>query len=495
MASISSLSNWQPAAARIAPAGTGLSNSYGAPTAAPSAIVRLSPESQAAASLADAATAPAIAPAAVRFKGMGAAMLRQFDTGAAVPVTQAALPDTVDNKFTLGIVTRSGVKVDLTLASLDDGMAFEASASGELSDAERKALSSLAMGFQAAIDGMAMDDPQVRIGMLQGFDSTALQSVDFHAEVKQAALPPATQTLDFHADGHQRKVSLDGPSGHADVAVDTGKLASLGTRSQQAKAINSYLKQFDQAAGRGHGDAKLMTMFKDAFSDMSRTAVRDTPRDTGLSLPGQWQLADEDHAALTGLADFSASVTQAPAWSNPLRASEKDSFSYTVSQQTRIDGERRDDRTVSQTQQARLTAQFHAPLKRGGALQLDVTPQSQNYEYHRIDDTADANVELGYRDGHLVKAALQQSASQSERVQTYILGKLASDRTTPASQALVRDLMASLQPYQAGSGKADDTDDTGDAREGRRQAALTSRSDNMLLLASPAELALRNQRM
>ncbi|MRV72791.1 hypothetical protein GJ700_13850 [Duganella sp. FT92W] len=458
----------------------------GAAAAPPSAIVRLSPESLVAARQAQADDA--MPPFPVRFKDVGAAMLRQFNTGAAVPATQAALPDNVDNKFTLGIVTRSGVKVDLTLASLEDGMTLQVSASAELSDAERGALSRLAEGFQAAIDGMAAGEPQIRLGALTRFDAKALQSVELHAEVKQAA---GTQSLAFRTDDKQRKVSFDGPDGSAEVAVDTSQSASQGTKQQQAKAIDSYLKQFDQAVERGHGDVRLMTMFKDAFADMNRTSARDEARDTGLSLPGQWPLAAEDHAVLTGLADFSASVTQTPKWSNPLRSAEKDSFSYSVSQQTHIDGARRDERTVSQTQQARLAAQFHAPVKKGGALKLDVTPPSQTYEYHRIDDAADSNVELGYRDGRLFKAALRQSASQSERIQTYAMGKLVSDKTIPGQQTLVLDLMASLAPYQAGDdGRADDTRA---AREARRQQALDALNDDMLLLAAPDALMARRR--
>jgi hypothetical protein len=381
--------------------------------------------------------------------------------------------------------------VELSLASLDDGMALQMSASAELSDDERTALSRLAAGFQNAIDGMAQDEPQVRLSALAQFDSKFLQSVDFHAEVKQYTVPPSTQTLDFHADGKQRKVSIGGASGNAEVSIDTSKIESLGTKEQQAKAINSYLKQFDQATARGHGDTGLMTMFKDAFSDMSRTATREAPRDNGLSLPNKWTLAPEDHAVLTGLADFSASVTQAAKWPNPLRLGEKDSFSYEVSQNTRTEGERRDDRSISQTQQSRLTAQFHEPPKKGGDLTLDVTPQSQNYSYHLIDDSASSNVELGYKEGKLVKATLQQTASQSEQVLKYVMGKQVSNKTTPSDFSLERDLMSSLALYQANDAGSEKETDA--ARNERRQQSLSALRDNMLLLATPSELAARAQ--
>jgi hypothetical protein len=493
MTSISTLSNWQPVTPR-APAATAAAKAATPATdwAAPSTVVKLSPAGLAAARQSEAEESALPPTTAMRFKDLGAAMLGQFKTGAAIPVEQAALPEAVDNKFKLSITTRSGVKVDLTLASLDDGMALQVSASGELNDDERNALSGLAAGFQAAIDGMALDDPQIRLGALAGFDSKYLQSVDFHAAVKQSTLPPSTQTLDFHADGTQRKVSIGGAAGKAEVSIDTSKLERLGTKEQQNKAISSYLKEFDQATARGHGDAKLMTMFKDAFSDMSRTSTREAEQDRGLSLPGKWTLAAEDHAALTGLADFSASVTQAPAWSNPLRLGEKDSFSYEVSQNTRTEGERRDDRTIAQSQQSHLSAQFHEPLKKGGALKLDTTPQSQNYEYHVIDDTASSNVELGYKDGKLVKASLLQTASQSEQVLKFMMGKLASDKTTPSSHTLARDLMDSLALYQSGASPRS-ADETSEARDERRKQSLSALSGNMFLLATPSELAARDR--
>jgi hypothetical protein len=489
MTSISLLSNWQPAA-RLPAFTASRTATQAVDKAASSAIVRLSAEGLAASKQSEADKAASSIPTALRFKEVGAAMLNQFKTDAPVPVAAAALTEPVDNKFTLSIVTRSGVKVDLTLGSLDDETVFQVSANAELSKDERSALSSLATGFQAAIDGMTMDEPQIRLGALAQFNSKFLQSVDFHAEVEQFTAPPSTQTLDFHADGKQRKVSIGGASGKADVSVDTSKLDSLGTKEQQTKAINSYLKQFDQARVRGHGDARLMTMFKDAFSDMSRTSSRDEVRDTGLF---KWALAPEDNAALTGLADFSASVTQATKWDNPMRPAEVDGFAYEVSQDTQATGERRRDGSLSQTQTARLSAQYHEPITKGVQLNLGFTPESQNYRYHQIDDTASSRVDLGYKDGGLIKATLQQSVSQSDRVQKYVLGKLVSDTTTPGEQTLVRDLMSSLAQYQPGDSSRTG-DESREAREERRQQSLATLSENIFLLGSPGELAGRVNR-
>lgn len=490
MTSISQLSNWQAVTPRLPPAAGGRAQQPATAASAPSSIVRLSPESMAAAKAGEADGAAMVLPASLRFKGLGASMLNQFNSGAAIPAGPLAdLPETVDNKFTLGITTGSGVKVELALASEGGGMAVQMRASGDVSEGEREALSKLAEGFQAAIDGMLKDTPQVRLGMLAQFDTGMLKSVDLKASVKQDTQPPSTATIAFHADSAQRSVSIGGAAGTADVKVDTSKLAGLDTQEQQGKAIANYLKQFDQAAARGHADAGLMTMFKDAFSDMNRTSRTVEPASTGLDLPGKWTLAAEDRAVLTGLADFSASVTQEPKFSNPVRLAEKDSFSYDVSQSTSTAGARFDDRSVSQKQVASLTAQFHEAADIGGKLQMNLSPESQTYAYHQISDMASSNVELGYKDGRLTKATLQQSASQSMHIMEYAKARLIADKTVPSEASLVRDLLPSLALYQAGDNIGSDA--TAEQREERRRVSLSAVNDGMFLLSSPADLALR----
>lgn len=491
MTSISSLSNWQAVVPRMSSGAQtkadAAANAAAAPTSPASSIVKLSPAGLAAAKAEEAEQLSIVLPASARFKGLGAAMLDQFKSGGAVPVDKPpALPDELDNKFTLSITTRSGVQVELALASQDDGMAIQVSASGALNEAERGALAGLAAGFQAAIDGMLQDEPQVRLGGLAQFDTAVLKSVDLQAAVKRGGDADPASTLAFRVDGAQRQVSIGGASGTAEVRIDTSKLNSLGSKEQQAKAINGYLKQFDQAAVRGRGDAGLMAMFKDAFADLSRTSHTEAPAATGLTLPDHWALAAEDHAVLTGLADFSASVTQTPKWSNPLRQAEKDSFSYAVSQSTSTEGHRRDNLSISQKQQSSLTAQFHEPGKAGGELKLDFTPESQNYKYHQIRDTASSDVELGYKEGRLIKATLRQSASQSERIMDYVRGKLTSDKTIPGEHALLRDLLPALASYRSG-----EPNRTSEERDERHRQNLSAVNDGIFLLASPSELALR----
>lgn len=420
-----------------------------------------------------------------RFAGLGAAMLDQFK-GDGTDISQSVrqgLPGKQLNPYggvvfspkplpqgigeiTLSITTKSGVKVSLSLDDQEDGLAVQMKSSGKLSDTERSALANLAKGFQDAIDGMASRPPNIKLGGLTQFDSNILDSVDFHANVRQRE--NETQSLDFHADATQRTVSLDGPAGAAKVSVDLSKPASWGSQVQQAKAMTNYLKQFDQAVSRGHGDASLTTMFKDAFSEMNSN-YGSAPQPRIGTLPSIW-LEDEDHAMLTGLADFSASVTQTQTASNPMRFGEKDSFSYQASQSTVIHGLDQSDRAISQTQQSTLQASYHqsdAPL--------DDTVESQNYSYHTIDDTASSVVDMAYQKGVLVKASLSQSASQSTRVQTYVLAHLTDDTTTPSQASLTKDLVKALMPDR----KSD---------ENQRKQMLSAINDMIFLQSTPARL-------
>ncbi|NHZ80281.1 hypothetical protein F2P44_13500 [Massilia sp. CCM 8695] len=265
------------------------------------------------------------------------------------------------------------------------------------------------------------------------------------AAIKLDTDPERTQALDFHADGAQRKVSLSGPSGTASVSVDTGNLSGLGSPEQQARALAGQLKQFDHAASRGRADAGLMTMFKDAFSGLNANVGSTAPR-AGANVGGKWELAAADHAALSGLADFSAQVSQASTSINPMRPSEQDSFAYEMSQSISIGGRSQGERSIAQQQKSELNASFHTPGTPGGQLKLDYTQQSQNYNFHQIKDAASSDVNLAYSDGRLVTATLNQSASQPARVMSYVMGNLVSDTVTPVRQAFQRDLLSALAP-------------------------------------------------
>lgn len=426
-----------------------------------------------------------------RFKGLGAALLNQLklDGKALSQALQLAPPDAAlpatalhgfgDDQFSLNVTTKSGALVTLALDSQGDGLAVQMSSSAQLSETERGALGGLAAAFQDAIDGMTQQPPEMLLGGLTQFDGKLLASVDLRASVTLKTDPPALQTLDFHADSARRSVSFSGAAGAARVDVDLSRTASLGSAQQQAKALGSYLAQFDQAASRGHGDAALMTLFKDAFASMNSNLPGAPQPLAGAAEPDKWALAVEDRAALSGLADFSAAVTQHSRAGNPMRAEEKDSFAYQAAQTTSVAGRSEDERSVSQRQTSELSASYHMPITPGTTLRLDMTQESQNYDYFQINDAASSNVELAYHAGHMLKATLAQTATQTTRVMRYMLGHLTSDTTTPVRQTLQRDLLATLAPPRG------DASQTADEAIAQRQRQLAGVGPQVLLQAYP----------
>ena len=149
---------------------------------------------------------------------------------------------------------------------------------------------------------MAQDPPQLKLAGLMQFDTKQLAaSLDLRARVGLDTQPPSVQTLSFQADATQRKVAFSGATaGSLDVKVDASQAASLGSPDQQARALKSYMSQFDQAATRGHADGGLMTLFKETFSAL-HSSVGDAPQlSLGDTTPGKWQLAAQEQRHADG---------------------------------------------------------------------------------------------------------------------------------------------------------------------------------------------------
>jgi len=430
-----------------------------------------------------------------RFNGLGSALLAQLKGGVtqlsqtvmrapagldgagyANGVAASTLHGMGESKVSLSIVTKSGVAVNISLDNEDDGLAVQMTANGELSDAEMQALGKLAKGFQDAIDGITQEPAQLHLDGLMQFDTKVLSSINLQAKIALSAESAATQSLSFQADATQRKVSFSGAAGNIDVKVDTSQLASLGSAQQQARALQVQLQQFDKAASRGHADAAMIDMFKQTFSSLHGSIASDAALTTFDASPSKWALAAEERSLLTGLADFSASVSQTPGMNNPMRLSEQDAFAYSVSQSTSVGGRSYADRAISQQQSAQLTASFHMPLVAGTALRLTTAAESQNYTYHQIDDSATSEAKIGYKDGKLANASLEQNTSLSSRVSTYVMGKLKSDITTPDRHSLLRDLVGALAPYQPGDAALNP-----EKRAEQRQVMLQGINDSVFL--------------
>lgn len=387
-----------------------------------------------------------------RLQGLGSALLGMLKDGtdsftqsvslasseagavAAAGTQQTSYPAA---EIKLQIRTQSGVDVEIVLGSENDRLQVQMQSSGDLSEAERTALGDMAAGFQNAIDGLAAKPPVLNLSGLTKFDTKVLSSVDFQSSVTLDKDGP--QKLAFHADSTTRSVNVDGPLGSMNVSVDMRDSSIWGNAKQRAAAIDSYLKQFDKAASRGNADKSLVGMFKDAFSQMNSDYVAPTQQP-------KISLADVDHAMLTGLADFKASVKEVTTSPNPKNLSEVDSFAYDASQTTQVGGINQFNRSISQQQQSNLKASYHMSLVPDVPLILTSDNKSQNYYYKQIDDTAQSKVGISYTKGVLSEAYSEQSAKQSTRTSKYELGVLTDDSTTPFNASQKRDILESLKP-------------------------------------------------
>jgi hypothetical protein len=336
----------------------------------------------------------------------------------------------------------SGVTVEIALGSEDGGLSVSIKSSGALSESERNALAKLSEGFQQAIDGLGAVPPKLDLSGLTQSDTSVFASVSFQYSVTGDG--NADISASYSQDSAARSLSVTSAARAMSVKVDTSHSALWGTSAQRAASVASYLQQFDHANSRGHGNAALMSMFEDGFAQMNE----DYGTPSAEALPGTGYaplLQQSDQAMLTGLADFSASITDASASPNPMRPGEVDAFSYQVSQTTQLEGSRFEGK-ISQNQQSHLIASYHQALTGGGNPVLTSSRSSQNYDYVRIDDDAESTVQLATERGALVHASLRQTSDESTRHSKYERSVLTSDVTTPEDSSRSTDLLSLLEP-------------------------------------------------
>lgn len=403
------------------------------------------------------------ASASGRFQGLGESLLLQLSqtnqnisqsvirssTGRALEPAELAAAQArihsgvADNSINLTLKTASGKTVEITLSSQDNALAVQAQVQGgDLSKEELAALGAMAEGFESAIQGLTAVPPQLKLDALAQFDTDVFSSVDLTTRLKLD--DGNTQSLELHADASQRQVRMSGAAGDFDMSVDLKNAAILGDSNQKAKALASYLRQIEAARDRGDGDQNLLSMFESAFKTV-HSSYPQSRAESGLPSPTAIKLTDTDRSVLTGLADFSAKVTEKTVNGNPARPAELDSFTYGLSQDTQSKGRDQFNRTVVQNQQVNLTAQYHKPLYAGQKLELTTDSESQNYQYFQIDDQASTTSSIGYVDGELVEASVTQSATQSTRIAKYVKGHLEEDSLTPISSSKTQNLLGLLQ--------------------------------------------------
>ncbi|WP_327440404.1 hypothetical protein [Pseudomonas donghuensis] len=391
-----------------------------------------------------------------RLHGLGAAVLNQLVANGGQSFTQSvfAFADGAQpsaevlklqgnnlrqhpaNGVSLSLTTASGATVTLSLASNEQGLAVSAEVQGgQLSSDELEGLAALSDSFQATINGLSAQPPRLQLGKLATLDPALFRSLQMNARLDTPSGEPLT--FDLSLNDSARTLSLQGPDGNVKLNLDTRDTSLLGTSAQRQAAISHYLKQFDAAQSRGNGDEGLVSLFKDAFVQLNSADDAGKPSSGRIPL-----LAAKDTALLSGLADFSASISQSVQQINPMRPTETDHFDYQVSQSTTIRGTVQLGRTVQQDQQARLTAAYHADFNPQVGLGLD--PASQNYRYHEINDQSSSSTRLVYDKSRLVEASVTQQASRNERVRTYANGQVENDVNTPTSATESRNLVGLL---------------------------------------------------
>jgi hypothetical protein len=381
---------------------------------------------------------------------------------------------------TLNITTASGNTVALEIKSGDDGsLAVSAHSSCNLTPAEQTAVANLAKGFQSAIDGLTgatTGSATVNVSSLLQVDPTVLSSVNLNIDLYTENA--ARTTLNFQEGGGYRSLNLSLPQGKVSMNTDLTNLATVGSKAQQSAALKSYLQQFSQEETRdpNNTDPTLMQAFSASFSQLNSNYPSGiVPKFSGAPTVQ----TDQDHAMLTGLADFQASVTQTPTSPNQLHPGETNQFNYEMSQQTMVSGTDYADRTITQKQSSSLVASYHIWYPRPAtAPPTTKLRASQNYYYEQINDSASAATDIGYQKGQLTQASITKSASQSRHETKYSDANLVEDATFGVADSQSVDLMALLAPLQK--------DDPQDANQ--RAKTLAAINANIDLENDPAQL-------
>jgi hypothetical protein len=363
---------------------------------------------------------------------------------------QAGSAAQAEDAYMLRVTTASGVKVEVSLRNRPDGLAVQIDvAEGELSETERKAISGLSKAFQDAVDGLASVPPRMAWSSLAKFDSSVLSSVSMQATA--TANGAVAQSVDFSADSKQRSLTIKNAEGVVKVDVDVSKAALFGNAQQRAAAVSDYLQQFDAARGRGRGAEALMSLFKDAFAELHQSyeaGAAPSSQAPRIAAAGYTY-----RSLLSGVADFSASISQTMDASNPYKTSEINQFTYQVSQSSRVSGRPLFDLGIKQEQRANLAASFHTALAPQQKLELSKDKDSQNYKFFQIKDEITSQTGIQYEQGRLIEASFTQTRNLSMRVQAYVKGELIEDTLTPVIETRTRDLLtlvrsADLEPSE-----------------------------------------------
>lgn len=403
-----------------------------------------------------------------RLEGVAAALLDRFKTDGGNYLQSARMPQGAgqvgalgavqtssagqpEDAYTLRITTASGVKVEVGLRNGADGLEVQIDvAEGELSETEREAIAGLSKAFQDAVDGLASVPPRMAWSSLAKFDTAVLSSVSLQATTTVNGV--ISQSVEFSADSKQRSLAIKNADGVVKVDVDVSKSALFGNAQQRDAAVSDYLQQFEAARSRGRGNEAMMSLFKDAFAELHQSyeaGAAPSSQAPRIAAAGYTY-----RSLLSGVADFSASISQYGEASNPYKPSEMDQFTYQVSQSSSVSGRPLFDLGVNQEQRANLSASYHTALTPQQKLDLTSDKDSQNYRFFQIRDEVRSQTAVRYEAGMLAEADLTRTRNLSSHMQAYVKGELIEDTLTPVLETTTRDLLslvraAELEPSES----------------------------------------------
>ena len=350
----------------------------------------------------------------------------------------------VRNTISLKIRTTSGKDVEIAIRFGGDGKAVQNSlgldmkVSGELSAAEREAIDKLARGLDTTLQGLGGDVPKLDIAGLVGFDTTAIAAVDL--KLNTADQSNGLQSFEFRADAGTRHVALQTSTGRLAVDVDLASQAPLGSADQQRAAVQRFLEQFDAANVRSHGEEVLLEQFKTAFAQLNESYP--PPASRPAAKTPSWVLGEQDRAALSGLADFQASMSGDFDNGSPTRAiTEAGHMRYETAQVTDIKGIDKDHGLrIVQTQTASLRAtQERSPND------APLNKEQGTYDVFRISDDTSTTTAIEYADFDLKSASSEERSSRLDQYERWLDHELVERRSTPQNTRVLRDLTEQLR--------------------------------------------------
>lgn len=363
--------------------------------------------------------------------GLGSALLSNLqsnpgDISASVSSTSlSAGVSATKSAVTLNIVTQSGSSVHLTLSRQDDGIAVEVKTEGKSLDKdEAEAVANLSKAFGKALDGLGREPPELDIADLTKFDSSVLKSVDLKTDMRRG--DTTLQSLNFHADASERWVAYEDQEFSLKMTSDATSSAASASYAQQQLALKAWDDKFDKARTDGHGDLGQMAAMKSVFRALNSTVSAQSASPAGGA---EIRLGT---SRLSGLNDFSLSLTQANKSLNPARSDEKQSFAYQASQNTEEIARNDGSKSIKQTNRSHLSASWYTALDPATPLSLNTTKSSQNYYYHLLEQDEESTTSLNYNaQGNLASVGQHEKVDNRETVKKYVLGELVDQTITP----------------------------------------------------------------